>query len=280
MDDTALLGVWPWWQWLPPTLAFFLLVPWAVDRSFAGLYPHTLIEPRERTRSLREERRGRWPSILLLQGLNAGVIGLCIGAGSWLQDAGVGHLYGGRMDLWGVALFLPQVLLVLLVFDAQFYWVHRAAHASPLLYRWLHRDHHDDRYPDTWSALIQHPLDLFLTTAMPMAWAVVLPIHEAAWLAALLVANYINIAGHSGYEVTRLLPAMVTPNGWATWKDPERRGIAGWVNTVTHHDLHHQCFHNNFSLYFTHWDRWMGTQVAQTEATYAAAASPRIQPSP
>ena len=40
----------------------------------------------------------------------------------------------------------------------------------------------------------QHPLDLFLTTAMPRAWVVVLPIHEAAWLAALLLANYINLA--------------------------------------------------------------------------------------
>jgi sterol desaturase/sphingolipid hydroxylase (fatty acid hydroxylase superfamily) len=101
--------------------------------------------------------------------VNAGVIGLCIGAGSWLQGAGVGHLYGGALDLLGAALFLPQVLLVLLVFDAPFYWVHRAAHASRLLYRWLHRDHHEDRYPDAWSAAQQHPLGLFLTTALPMA---------------------------------------------------------------------------------------------------------------
>jgi hypothetical protein len=61
VGDAAWLGGLPWWQWLLPAWAFFLLIPWAMDRAFAGLYPHTLIEPRERTRSLREERRGRWP---------------------------------------------------------------------------------------------------------------------------------------------------------------------------------------------------------------------------
>jgi sterol desaturase/sphingolipid hydroxylase (fatty acid hydroxylase superfamily) len=44
-------------------------------------------------------------------------------------------------------------------------------------------------------------------------------------------------------------------------QDPYRHGIASWVNTVTHHDLHHQLIHSNYSLYFTHWDRLMGTQA-------------------
>jgi sterol desaturase/sphingolipid hydroxylase (fatty acid hydroxylase superfamily) len=79
----------------------------------------------------------------------------------------------------------------------------------------------------------QHPLDLFLTTAMPMAWVVLLPIHEITWLAALLLANYINLAGHSGFEVTRYLPGLVTPNGLALRQDPYRHGIASWVNTVS-----------------------------------------------
>ena len=98
----------------------------------------------------------------------------------------------------------------------------------------------------------QHPLDLFLTTAMPRAWVVVLPIHEAAWLAALLLANYINLAGHSGFEVTRYLPGLVTPNGLALRHDPYRSGIACWVNTVMYHDINHQLVHSNYSLYFTH----------------------------
>lgn len=31
------------------------------------------------------------------------------------------------------------------------------------------------------------------------------------------------------------------------------------LNTVQHHDMHHRYPTKHFSLYFTHWDRLMGT---------------------
>ena len=34
----------------------------------------------------------------------------------------------------------------------------------------------------------------------------------------------------------------------------------GWINATTHHDLHHSSFHYNYGLYFTWWDRLMGTE--------------------
>jgi len=34
----------------------------------------------------------------------------------------------------------------------------------------------------------------------------------------------------------------------------------GWINATTHHDLHHSSFHYNYGLYFTWWDRMMGTE--------------------
>ena len=36
--------------------------------------------------------------------------------------------------------------------------------------------------------------------------------------------------------------------------------------TVQHHDLHHRCPSKHFSLYFTHWDRWCGTQHPRYDA--------------
>jgi sterol desaturase/sphingolipid hydroxylase (fatty acid hydroxylase superfamily) len=129
--------------------------------------------------------------------------------------------------------------------------------------------------------MYQHPLDFLLATATPMAWCVVLPVHEVAWFGALLVANYINLAGHCGHEVTRLLPGIVSPNGWAAMLDPQRRGIARAFNAVTHHELHHARFRCNYALYFTHWDRWMGTLAGDTDDVYRRvsmhpAASPHL----
>ncbi|PKA16131.1 sterol desaturase family protein, partial [Leptospira haakeii] len=35
--------------------------------------------------------------------------------------------------------------------------------------------------------------------------------------------------------------------------------VLKWINTSTHHNLHHQKFHGNYSLYFNFWDKVMGT---------------------
>lgn len=260
MESLKLLGVVPWWQWVLLSVAFYLLMPWLAHQICARFYPQTLIDPTSRSEILRKSRQGEWPALMTAHLINSGLVGLCIAAGGWLQNAGIGHLYGGPLGWHGWLLLLPQVLLVMVVFDTQFYWMHRMGHAVQPMYRRFHRDHHEERFPDVWTSLKQHPFDYFLTTAMPMAWVVVLPIHEVSWLAALLFANYINIAGHLGYEITPCLPGAITPNGWALQLDPQQRNIGSWVNTVTEHDLHHQLFNKNYSLYFTHWDQWMGTQ--------------------
>lgn len=46
------------------------------------------------------------------------------------------------------------------------------------------------------------------------------------------------------------------------------------LNTVRHHDLHHQIPTVHFSLYFCHWDRLMGTEhpsYAGYQSSLAAA---------
>ena len=36
--------------------------------------------------------------------------------------------------------------------------------------------------------------------------------------------------------------------------------LSGGLNTVLHHDMHHRFPSRHFSLYFTHWDRWCGSE--------------------
>jgi sterol desaturase/sphingolipid hydroxylase (fatty acid hydroxylase superfamily) len=52
--------------------------------------------------------------------------------------------------------------------------------------------------------------------------------------------------GHAGVE---LMPRTLADSRWF-----------GWINATTHHDLHHSSFHHNYGLYFTWWDRLMGTE--------------------
>lgn len=44
---------------------------------------------------------------------------------------------------------------------------------------------------------------------------------------------------------------------------PARRDgqpLLDFLTTSTHHDLHHATARWNYGLYFTWWDRWMGTE--------------------
>jgi sterol desaturase/sphingolipid hydroxylase (fatty acid hydroxylase superfamily) len=52
------------------------------------------------------------------------------------------------------------------------------------------------------------------------------------------------------------------PKGWAS------HPITKWINTSTHHNLHHQKFLGNYSLYFNFWDRIMGTNFPQYETYF------------
>ncbi len=66
-----------------------------------------------------------------------------------------------------------------------------------------------------------------------------------------------NTLGHSGYE---LFPA-----------GRDGKPLLGWLTSVTHHDLHHEQAGWNYALYFTWWDRMMGTEHPEYFARFAAA---------
>jgi sterol desaturase/sphingolipid hydroxylase (fatty acid hydroxylase superfamily) len=77
-----------------------------------------------------------------------------------------------------------------------------------------------------------------------------------------------NAIGHSGYEI---FPA-----------NRDGRPMFDWMTTVTHHDLHHARAGWNFGLYFTWWDRWMGTEHPDYHAEFArtVARTARARPQP
>jgi len=65
-----------------------------------------------------------------------------------------------------------------------------------------------------------------------------------AWLNFQIIRNAM---GHTGFEFF--------PRWWLA------SPLTRWVNTTTHHDLHHNgSFKHNYGLYFTWWDKWLGTE--------------------
>ena len=85
----------------------------------------------------------------------------------------------------------------------------------------------------------------------------ILPVHPVALSVFLGLMILRNAMGHCGVE-------FHAP-GWID-------GPLDALTTTTHHDLHHQCPDGNYGLYFTWWDRLMGTEIPGYLAAFRNAA--------
>jgi sterol desaturase/sphingolipid hydroxylase (fatty acid hydroxylase superfamily) len=151
---------------------------------------------------------------------------------------------------WGPVWFWVSLALIILGHDAWFYWTHRAIH-SRRLFRVFHRRHHRSMNPSPFTAYSFDLGEAAINALFVPIWMMVVP---TQWpVVGLFMLHQIvrNTIGHSGYE---LFPA--TKDG---------RPFLPWLTTVTHHDQAGW----NYGLYFTHWDRWMGTENPQYLARFA-----------
>jgi sterol desaturase/sphingolipid hydroxylase (fatty acid hydroxylase superfamily) len=156
----------------------------------------------------------------------------------------------------GWAYFALNVLVLIVGHDAWFYWTHRIMH-RPGLFRWFHTLHHSSYNPSPWTSYAFDASEAVVNAIyLPLAM-ILMP---TSILAAFIFTGHMmlrNAIGHCGYEV---FPAR-----------SDGRPLLGWLTAVTHHDLHHARARTNFGLYFTFWDRMMGTEDPEYHARFADA---------
>jgi len=140
---------------------------------------------------------------------------------------------------WWVSLFA-----ILFFHDTYFYFMHRMMH-HPVLYRHVHKVHHDSISPTPFTSLSFHPFEAFLEALVIPFLILVVPLHIGVLLAYQFVTFTLNVNGHLGYE---LYPS-----------DRDSRPVLKWINTATLHALHHSRYVYNYGLYTTFWDRLLGT---------------------
>jgi sterol desaturase/sphingolipid hydroxylase (fatty acid hydroxylase superfamily) len=209
----------------------------------------------------RKVRPERPPARQLLVEFGASLRSIAIfstfGAGLFMLER-AGHLPGPSLAAsWGPGWTAASLVLMIIAHDAYFYWTHRAIH-DPRMFRFVHRRHHRSHNPspftaysfDLAEAVLQASFVPFWMLAVPTQWEVVglFMVHQIAR----------NTLGHSGYE---LFPAR-----------RDGRPFFDFLTTTTHHDIHHAEAGWNYGLYFTWWDRLMGTEHPEYYARFAAAA--------
>jgi len=143
--------------------------------------------------------------------------------------------------------------LMLIIHDTYFYWMHRAIH-HPSLFRHVHLVHHKSTNPSPWAAYAFHPWEAILEAAIFPIFVFIMPVHLSAVFLFFLFQIGYNVYGHLGYELY--------PKGF------NKHWLGKWINTSVHHNLHHKHFDNGYGLYFTFWDRVMGTMAVQYDDTF------------
>jgi Delta7-sterol 5-desaturase len=148
-----------------------------------------------------------------------------------------------HVDEHGWAYLPLSFLIALAVHDTYFYWTHRWMH-RPGIFRTVHRYHHLSRAPTPWAAFSFHPWESMVQGGIHVLLPFLLPLHASVLGAFVVWATFYSALIHCGHDVFF-----------------SRRGRGGLLNTTADHDAHHGGAHGNFALYFSFWDRVMGTCV-------------------
>lgn len=137
-----------------------------------------------------------------------------------------------------------HLVLMFLAHDTYFYWTHRWFH-SARVYHVVHEAHHRSRQPSYWTSFAFHPWEAVIqAVALPLLafgfylewWSV------GVFLSVMTFMGFINHLGHEFY-----------PKWWLD-------GIGRYFVSATHHQKHHLYYSSNFGLYFSLWDRLLGTE--------------------
>lgn len=174
---------------------------------------------------------------------SAVIFALCAAAIVSSYDLGITQLYADiqAQGLWYLGLSYG---LVLLLQDTYFYFIHRLFH-HPKLFRWFHQGHHKSSRPTPWTSFAFDPAEAAIQSLFLIAIVFILPLHFITVIAILITMTVWAVVNHLGLDL--LAPSF--PHHW----------LGRWFIGPAHHSIHHDRYRLHYGLYFTFWDRLLGT---------------------
>lgn len=171
-----------------------------------------------------------------------------VGTGTyWLWDQDLTALY---LDVYKHGLwYLPvSLILISLIHETYYYWAHRWMH-HPSVFRIVHKVHHDSHTPTPWTAFSFHPWESLLEALILPLLLILIPVNIYVLGFYLLLMTISSVINHLNIEIY--------PQAFQ--KSQFGRLFIG----ATHHHHHHKEYITNYGLYFTFWDKIMGTESSE-----------------
>ncbi|KAF8575606.1 sphingosine hydroxylase [Ramaria rubella] len=161
--------------------------------------------------------------------------------------------YGSQLTYyaywWGAP--LVQLALGMFILDTYQYFVHRALHDVPFLYKHLHSVHHRLYVPYAYGSQYNHPFEGAIVDGLSATLAATFAgLSERQSVVLFAIATYKGIEDHCGYQFPWHPLRFLT------------------TNDTEFHEIHHQVagLKSNFSQpLFTFWDRALGTYMTMEQ---------------
>lgn len=167
---------------------------------------------------------------------------VCFGAG-WTK------VYT-HFSLRDIGYIIFSYATVLFLQDTYFYFTHRLFHL-PLLFKWAHQGHHQSRPPTPWTFFALEPAEATAQMSFLLGITLVIPLHLGVLVAVLVTMAVWTVGNHLGFQV---VPVSQSSRWWGRW----------FIGS-THHLIHHRRYNRHYGLYFTFWDRLLGTEDVRYE---------------
>jgi Delta7-sterol 5-desaturase len=202
-----------------------------------------------------------WSSIrsdVVLSMWSTGIFAVCASVMTSFYQLGYTRLYWDVAQ-YGWAYLGFSLVFVLFLQDTYFYFTHRLSH-HPKGFQWLHQGHHHSKNPTPWTAFAFDPAEAMIQSIYLMVAVWLIPMHVSVLIAVVVVMSLGALVHHFGVR-------LFADSAFGRW-------LGGWMVGCTHHWLHHRKYSVHYGLYFTFWDRLLGTQYEG----YAEVLKPRTAP--
>lgn len=169
-------------------------------------------------------------------------LAICAALIMTIYDSGATRLYKS-IDDYGLWYLIGSFFGVILLQDTCYYFFHRGFH-HPLIFNWLHQGHHRSKHPTPWTSFALDFPEAFIQGLFLVIIVFVIPLHFAVLALLLITMTIWAVINHLGFE---LFPKF--PTHW----------LGKWLISSDHHSIHHRHYAQHYGLYFTFWDRLLGT---------------------
>lgn len=167
------------------------------------------------------------------------------------KDQGLTRFYV-ETGKYGILYEVATFLVMILVSDTWFYWLHRWMHL-PAVYKYVHALHHKSLDVNPYTSTSFHLLESLSLTLWLLPLSMLMPISMTTLGIMQVIGNLNNLKSHLGYE---LFPGFFS-------KKPFNFFIS-----ATNHSIHHTQYNGNYGLFFRFWDVVCHTELHTTAATF------------